>query len=232
MDIKIIDMNKSYGDKTVLQDFSAEIKAGICNILMGPSGCGKTTLLRILMGLERADSGRVEGLPAHISAVFQEDRLCEDFSAIVNVALVMERHYPRGVIREHLTRIGLEGSLDQPVRELSGGMKRRVAIVRAVLAAAAESPIGKEGVSLSVGGNTAGTPERAETANTAGERTSLSVKGGGCLLLMDEPFKGLDEGTREGVINYFLENTKGITSLVVTHDSREADMLRGPVLRL
>lgn len=206
MDIKIIDMNKRYGDKTVLRDFSAEIKAGICNILMGPSGCGKTTLLRILMGLERADSGRVEGLPAHISAVFQEDRLCEDFSAVVNVALVMERHYPRGVIREHLTRIGLEGSLDQPVRELSGGMKRRVTIVRAVLAAGCW--------------------------DAAGERTSSSVNGGGCLLLMDEPFKGLDEGTRDGVINYFLENTKGITSLVVTHDSREAEMLRGPVLRL
>ena len=76
---------------------------------MGPSGCGKTTLMRILLGLEGADEGRVEGVPyGKISAVFQEDRLCENVSAIRNLkAFVrqMKQNYAArwsAVAREHL----------------------------------------------------------------------------------------------------------------------------------
>jgi NitT/TauT family transport system ATP-binding protein len=134
MDIVVSRLYKSFGDKPVLRDFSAVIPGGALTCLMGPSGCGKTTLLRILMGLEKADAGSVTGLPRRLSAVFQEDRLCEGFSAVSNIRLVTGRSIPAAVIESHLLALGLGGSLSLPVREFSGGMKRRVALARAVLA--------------------------------------------------------------------------------------------------
>ncbi len=118
----------------MLIDFNAVIPEGGTVCLMGPSGCGKTTLLNILMGLIKADSGTVEGVPRKKSAVFQEDRLCEDFTAPDNIRLATGKHVPDEEIIKHLKLLGLEGSLGIPVREFSGGMKRRTAICRAVLA--------------------------------------------------------------------------------------------------
>ncbi len=134
MDIRIRSLYKYYGDKRVLEDFSATFreKSSVC--LMGPSGCGKTTLLGILMGLVKYDAGLVEGVPPRKSAVFQEDRLCEDFTAAENIRLVTGKRAPEAVIAEQLSLLGLGASLSIPVREYSGGMKRRVAIARAMLA--------------------------------------------------------------------------------------------------
>lgn len=134
MNICINNLQKSFDGKKVLDHLSLEFERGKCHVIMGPSGCGKTTLLRILMGFEKADSGTISGLPEHMSAVFQEDRLCEDFSALENVTLVLKKSFPRSEITENLRAIGLNSDLNQPVSEYSGGMKRRVAIVRAVLA--------------------------------------------------------------------------------------------------
>lgn len=134
MNIIVKNLQKSYGEKRVLNNLSLEFEKGKCHVIMGPSGCGKTTLLRILMGFEKQDSGTIEGLPSKMSAVFQEDRLCEDFSAIENVSMVLKKGYSRSEVESNLRAIGLDGDLTQPVLEYSGGMKRRVAIVRAVLA--------------------------------------------------------------------------------------------------
>ncbi|NLK69660.1 MAG: ABC transporter ATP-binding protein [Clostridiaceae bacterium] len=134
MDIIVSNLSKGFGAKHVLTDFSAIFPEHEVTCLMGPSGCGKTTLLNILMGFLHQDSGTVSGIPKNKSAVFQEDRLCESFNAVSNVRLVCNRKVENKKIISHLERIGLIGSLNQPVSELSGGMKRRVAIVRAVLA--------------------------------------------------------------------------------------------------
>ena len=68
---------------------------------MGKSGLGKTTLLRILMGLEKYDAGSIEGMEnKKISAVFQEDRLCENLSAVINVAIVCEKNVTLQASRE------------------------------------------------------------------------------------------------------------------------------------
>lgn len=134
MDIIVSNLSKKFNGNNVLNGFNATFKKHTLTSIMGPSGCGKTTLLNILMGLMPSDSGTVKGIPNLKSAVFQEDRLCESFNAISNVRFVCEKGISNNKIISHFEKIGLNDCFAQPVRELSGGMKRRVAIVRAILA--------------------------------------------------------------------------------------------------
>lgn len=132
--MEIKNITKAYDGKAVLENLNIRIKEGAATCIMAPSGAGKTTLLRILMGLERADSGTVMGLEGRkISAVFQEERLCETLTAVENIRLVTPRLEPHAV-RKELERLGLLTDSSQPVSELSGGMRRRVSILRALLA--------------------------------------------------------------------------------------------------
>ena len=134
MDIVLDKLCKTYGTHTVLNDFSARIPEGRVTAVMAPSGTGKTTLLRILMGLETPDSGTISGLSGlKMSAVFQEDRLCENLSPVSNIRLVAP-FLKKSEIIAAMESVGLSGCFYQPVRELSGGMKRRTAILRALLA--------------------------------------------------------------------------------------------------
>lgn len=126
---------KRFGDLTVLDGFSHVFEENTVTCLMGPSGCGKTTLLHILLGLLPPDEGRIDGLQGkRKSAVFQEDRLCENLSPISNVRLVCPSETCRADISRALAEVGLADFLRQPARTLSGGMKRRVALARAMLA--------------------------------------------------------------------------------------------------
>lgn len=124
---------KSFGDHKVLDDVSLIVPKGCRVLISGPSGRGKTTLLRIMMGLERPDSGLVQNRPARQAAVFQEDRLPEEFTAVNSVRMTCRRSVSKRLIREHLAEVGLEGHTEKTIAQLSGGMRRRVAIVRAVL---------------------------------------------------------------------------------------------------
>ena len=134
-DILLQNVSKAFEGKLVLDRVSLAFPAGAVSCLMGPSGIGKTTVFRLLMGVEQPDFGQVTGVPPHISAVFQEDRLCEGFSAVDNVRFVTGNAVPVTTIEQHLLSLGLPGdSLQQPVATLSGGMRRRVVLVRAVLA--------------------------------------------------------------------------------------------------
>ncbi len=127
-------LSKAFGSKQVLQSVSFSLPAGQVSCIMAPSGWGKTTLLRILMGLEQPDGGEITGLTGlRISAVFQEDRLCENLNAEANIRLPTPA-LTQAQALQAMEAVGLQNCAGQPVRELSGGMRRRVALLRALLA--------------------------------------------------------------------------------------------------
>ena len=132
--LEIRELSKRFGEKTLFEDLSLTVDRPM--ILWASSGWGKTTLLRILMGLETPSSGTVSGI-GRVGAVFQEDRLCPQLTAVQNVELVLENtksDYKQQIVRD-LQRLGLdEAALDLPVWKLSGGQKRRAALLRAVWA--------------------------------------------------------------------------------------------------
>ena len=191
MDITLKHINKSFGTLSVLEDFNLTIKEHTITCIMGPSGCGKTTLLHILLGLHSIDSGEITGLDDKVPAVvFQENRLFEQEDAFTNIRAICKRTLTNQQIAVEFDRIGLKDYENKPVSELSGGMKRRVAILRALM---------------------------AEDCN---------------LILMDEPFKGLDEALKFQVMQYVKEKTQGKTVIFVTHDKEESDALDAQLILL
>ena len=186
-DIIVEKLCKAYGERTVLKDFSCRFPGGGISCLMAASGYGKTTLLRMLMGLEAPDSGRISGVEGlRICALFQEDRLCENLSAASNLRLVNPELSPEEALAA-LRDAGLEDAAELKIREFSGGMKRRAALMRALCAP-------------------------------------------GDLLLLDEPFKGLDAQTRLRMIRCVLARRNGRTTILVSHDRADAEDLQAQLL--
>lgn len=136
--LEITALSKRFGEKTLFEGLTLTVEGPA--VLWAPSGWGKTTLLRILMGLETPTSGNIEGV-GKVSAVFQEDRLCPQLTAVENVALVLppEKYSEKNKYEEQITkdfiRFGFDkAALALPARKLSGGQKRRAALLRALWA--------------------------------------------------------------------------------------------------
>ena len=174
---------KSFDGRPVLENVSFDFPEAAVTALRGPSGCGKTTLVNIILGLLAPDAGEVL-LPAaaRIAAVFQEDRLIEHFSAARNVRLTAPASVTDEQIRSALSELGLAQEGEKRVSEFSGGMRRRVAVIRAALFR----------------------PQ---------------------LLLLDEPFKGLDEEMRARTASFLRRNCAQATTILVTHDETEAALM-------
>lgn len=190
MSIELRGISKSYENRIVFYNLNLEIREGRITCIMGPSGSGKTTMLNILMGLVKAEEGEVRGVAGKkLAAVFQEDRLCEELDALRNVLLVCPKKVGPGEVRRHFEEVGLTEYENKEAGQLSGGMKRRVAIVRALLA---ESDI----------------------------------------VIMDEPFKGLDEDLKKRVMEYVRRHAEGKTVIMVTHDKEEALEFSAEILSL
>ena len=134
MEIRVNHLCKSYNGASVLRDVTFTAGDGV-TCVMAPSGGGKTTLLRILLDLETADSGTVsvpEG--CRWAAVFQEDRLLEQLDAAGNLRFILGREYDGARAAAVLTELGLGDVGGKSVRAFSGGMRRRLALARALLA--------------------------------------------------------------------------------------------------
>ena len=191
MNLELREVSKAYGDNAVLVRFSHAFPAGRVTAVEGRSGCGKTTLLRLIAGLEPPDAGRITGVPGGgLSMVFQEDRLPPQLTAAGCLRAVLKRTPERDRrIDDALRALGLDDALDQPVSEFSGGMRRRVALARALLY-----------------------PSE--------------------LVLMDEPFKGLDADTRARAVAFARPLLAGRTVLLVTHDPGDAADFDAERLRL
>lgn len=188
MTVEVKDICKAFDGKPVLENVSFNIETDKCYVITGPSGVGKTTLLNILLGLEKPDSGSVNLLGDYkypylnTGAVFQEDRLCEGFSAVDNVAMVNKK-LSRAVAREELSKLLPADALDKSVSALSGGMRRRVCIVRACIVPAD-------------------------------------------ILIMDEPFAGLDEETRRQAVTYIREKKSRKPLVLTAHSLQFLDFCR------
>ena len=191
MTLTLDHLQKSYGPLSVLRDCSFTFEDGGIYCLMGPSGSGKTTLFRILMGLEKADAGavRFDKPSPKISAVFQEDRLCETFSPVENLRFILGKTVPEGEIRRELSSLLPEESISRPVFTLSGGMKRRTAVCRAMTAPSD-------------------------------------------LIIMDEPFTGLDSETKKQVVEYIKSRQRGRLLIMSTHQEEDVHLLGGELVRM
>ncbi|MDF2540938.1 MAG: hypothetical protein K0S47_656 [Herbinix sp.] len=190
MDIQVLNVSKKFDQNQVLHNINLHLKEGKISVLMGPSGRGKTTLINLMMGLMKPDQGEIRGLKGkRVAAVFQEDRLIEHLDAVFNVKLVCNSSITLDIIEKEFEKVGLTEYQDKPVASLSGGMRRRVAIVRAILA---DSDI----------------------------------------IILDEPFKGLDEELKKKVILYVKDHTVDKTVIVVTHEKEEATLLNAKIIPL
>ena len=191
MNLEVRNLSKSYGDRVVLDGFSHTFPGGRITVVEGKSGCGKTTLLRLIAGLERPDGGAIRGVPdGGLSMMFQEDRLPPQLTAAGCLRTVLKKTPERDDrIDAALAALGLSDAPNQPVREFSGGMRRRVALARALLY---PSP----------------------------------------LVLLDEPFKGLDAATRRAAVDFARPLLAGRTVLLVTHDPEDADAFEALRLRM
>ena len=174
---------KSFEGRSVLKNVSFDFPEAAVTALRGPSGCGKTTLVNIILGLIEPDAGDVlMPASARTAAVFQEDRLIEHFSAARNVRLTAPASVTDEQIHSALSELGLAQEGEKRVSEFSGGMRRRVAVIRAALFQ----------------------PQ---------------------LLLLDEPFKGLDEEMRARTASFLRRNCAQATTILVTHDETEAALM-------
>lgn len=132
--LEIANLSKQFGEKTLFKNLNITVDRPM--ILWAASGWGKTTLLRILMGFENPTGGTVSDV-GRVGAVFQEDRLCPQLTAVQNVELVLEN--TKSDYKEQITadfqQFGFDkAALELPARKLSGGQKRRAALLRAVWA--------------------------------------------------------------------------------------------------
>lgn len=194
--LQVSNINKTYGDKKILDDISFSCNKGQMLCLLGPSGCGKSTLLNLIGGFEKEDSGKIylEGVEINglgpeernISTVFQSYGLFYHMTVYQNIAYGLKfknlkKDQIKEMVREMIKSVELEGHEDKYMNQISGGQRQRVALAR-----------------------------------------SLIIKPK--LLLLDEPLSNLDQKLRVAMRTMIKKIQKDLkmTMIFVTHDQNEA----------
>lgn len=132
MRIEIKNLNKSFGQEKVIEDLNLVIKDKERVALVGKSGIGKTTLLKIILGIMTSDSGEIKfSEEPKMSVVFQDNLLFENKTVYENILFV--REIEREIVFEYLEKLKMADTIDKKISELSGGMKRRVALLRSIV---------------------------------------------------------------------------------------------------
>lgn len=232
--IRLSHISKSFGEKTVLCDISAELKPGGRYLLMGPSGSGKTTLLRILAGLEQPDQGQMQigtdpvpGSRQQVSYQFQEDRLLENEFTITNIMLPANELPANNLPTNKISA----GGTPSNALSAKGGSRRRARtrteIMEGWMRAAAEilpeSCLRQPAAALS-----GGMKRRCALARAL----FYQIDNPGAVCLLDEPFAGLDEATKEKAAAFIGKYLNGRTLIVATHDEKDAALLGGSIWRI
>jgi len=204
--LEVKHINKSFDDKKVLNDISFSVKDGEFLSVLGPSGCGKTTLLRILIGLEKADAGEilVDGkniadlAPSQrdMGIIFQNYALFPAMSVLQNVEYALKlrkdlKPKAREIAIQTLTQIGMADQMKKKPNQLSGGQQQRVAIARTL---------------------------------------ALNPK----IVLLDEPISALDVTNREIMKRELkeIQHKFHTTMVFITHDQEEAFFLSDRIMVL
>ncbi len=151
--IEYIEVYKSFGDLKVLEDISCKIQDSKTTVFIGPSGVGKSVLMKMIVGLERPDSGvvlvngmdvsrmnenRLYELRRKMGMLFQDGALFDSMTVGDNVAFPLRRHSRKtyreiaAIVAEKLALVGMPGSENKWPSELSGGMRKRVGLARAI----------------------------------------------------------------------------------------------------
>ena len=172
--IELKNVSVNYDGQNVIKDLSFTFEDGRIYAIAGASGIGKTTLLGAIAGLVPLSHGEINLAHKKISYIFQDPRLFPWMTALENVKCACDDEQKA----RHYLELLLPDSADKYPHELSGGMKQRVSIARAL----------------------------AYDAD---------------LVLLDEPFKGLDDASKDNTINVVLEALKGKTAILISHDKSE-----------
>lgn len=178
-----------YGAEPLCEPLSFSLGPSSCLCLQAPSGTGKTTLLHTMAQLQRPLGGTIENTARRRSMVFQDTRLVENLDALDNILLFASPDLVRDEVRGLACELLPEDVLSRPVRELSGGQKRRVELTRAFAAP-------------------------------------------GELVLLDEPFGGLDAQAHSCALAFVKRHGAGRIVVFATHDANDAQALGAQILEL
>lgn len=178
-----------YGAEPLCEPLGFSLGPSSCLCLQAPSGTGKTTLLHTVARLQRPLAGSLENTARGRSMMFQDTRLVEDLDAIDNILLFARPGFTRKDARDLACELLPKGALSRPVRELSGGQRRRVELTRAFAAL-------------------------------------------GELVLLDEPFGGLDAQAHSCALAFVKRHGAGRIVVFATHDADDAQALGAQILEL